>query len=44
MFGIGGLALMVTEPVFIASGLALMAIGLAVHLAGRRRNTEAETT
>jgi TRAP transporter 4TM/12TM fusion protein len=42
LFAIGGLAMMVTEPLFIASGLVLMAIGLAVHLAGRGRNTEAE--
>jgi len=37
LFGAGGLSLMVTAPIFIAAGLVLMAFGLAIHLAGRRR-------
>ncbi|HET6380992.1 MAG TPA: TRAP transporter fused permease subunit [candidate division Zixibacteria bacterium] len=43
LFGAGGLMMMVIEPIFIAGGLAAMAIGLAVHLAGggRVRKTEA---
>lgn len=38
LFGIGGLALMVTDPVFIGAGVAVMAAGLAIHLVGRRRH------
>jgi TRAP transporter 4TM/12TM fusion protein len=41
LFGLGGLALMVTAPLFIAGGLVLMAIGLAVHLMGRRARAAA---
>ena len=46
LFGIGGLMLMVAQPFFIASGLVAMAIGLAIHLATRRRGaaTSAEAT
>jgi hypothetical protein len=44
LFAIGALAMMVTEPLFIASGLGLMAIGLAVHILGGRGNREAEAT
>ena len=41
LFGLGGLALMVTAPLFIAGGLVLMAAGLAVHLVGRRARAAA---
>jgi TRAP transporter 4TM/12TM fusion protein len=44
LFGAGGLSLMVIDPIFIGAGLALMAVGLVVHLAGRRRTTKAEAT
>jgi TRAP transporter 4TM/12TM fusion protein len=37
LFGLGGLALMVTAPVFIGVGVALMAAGLTLHLVARRR-------
>ena len=37
VFGLGGLALMVTAPLFIGAGLALMAVGLGLHLFARRR-------
>ena len=36
LFGLGGLALMVTAPAFIAGGLGLMAVGLVVHMLRRR--------
>jgi TRAP transporter 4TM/12TM fusion protein len=36
LFGLGGLALMVTLPVTIAAGLTLMAAGLGLHLILRR--------
>jgi len=39
LFGAGGLAMMVTQPTFIGAGAALMAAGLAVHLAARRRTS-----
>jgi TRAP transporter 4TM/12TM fusion protein len=42
LFGAGGLALMVTAPIFIATGLALMGVGLLVHLAGRRNRSPAK--
>ncbi len=44
LFGLGGLAMMVTAPIFIGVGLALMALGLLVHLVGRRRSAELEAT
>jgi TRAP-type uncharacterized transport system fused permease subunit len=44
LFGLGGLAMMVTAPLFIGGGLALMATGLAIHLATRRRASAAEAT
>ena len=44
LFGLGGLAMMVTVPIFIGAGLALMALGLVVHLAGRRRSAQLEAT
>jgi TRAP transporter 4TM/12TM fusion protein len=37
LFGVGGLALMVTVPIAIATGLGLMAAGLGVHVVQRRR-------
>ena len=40
LFGLGGLAMLVTAPIFIAIGLGLMATGLVVHLLGRRRLTQ----
>jgi TRAP transporter 4TM/12TM fusion protein len=42
LFGVGGLALMVTAPIFIAAGLALMGAGLVVHLAARRNRSPAK--
>lgn len=42
LFGAGGLALMVTDPILIGAGLALMAIGMAIHLVGRKRTGETE--
>jgi TRAP transporter 4TM/12TM fusion protein len=42
LFGVGGLALMVTAPIFITAGLVMMAIGLAVHLAARRNRSPAK--
>ncbi len=44
LMGLGGLAMMVTVPVFIIAGLGLMVLGLIVHLIGRRRTTQLETT
>ena len=44
LFGLGGLAMMVTAPVFIAAGLGLMGLGLIVHLIGRRRSAQLEAT
>ena len=41
LFGLGGLAMLFTVPLFIGAGLALMAIGLVVHLVGRRRGPAA---
>jgi TRAP transporter 4TM/12TM fusion protein len=40
LFGLGGLALMVTAPVFIGVGVALMAAGLTLHLVARRRRRD----
>jgi TRAP transporter 4TM/12TM fusion protein len=40
MFGLGGLALLMTTPIFMAGGVALMAVGLALHLATRRRRPQ----
>jgi TRAP transporter 4TM/12TM fusion protein len=40
LFGLGGLALMVTLPVSIGVGLALMAAGLGIHLVQRRRGRD----
>jgi TRAP transporter 4TM/12TM fusion protein len=37
LFGLGGLALMVTTPIAIGVGLALMIFGLGLHLILRRR-------
>jgi TRAP-type uncharacterized transport system fused permease subunit len=36
LFGLGGLALMVTAPLYVTAGLVLMALGLAAHLVRRR--------
>ena len=43
LFGAGGLSLMVTDPLFIGSGLALMAAGAVIHGIARRRSA-AEAT
>ncbi|MGI8658201.1 MAG: TRAP transporter permease [Candidatus Limnocylindria bacterium] len=40
LFGFGGLALMVTLPLFIGAGLALMGIGMVIHLVGRRNRPD----
>ena len=40
LFGLGGLALMVTAPLFMAAGVVLMGLGLALHLVGRRRQAQ----
>lgn len=37
LFGIGALALLVTEPAAIGAGLASIAAGVAIHVFGRRR-------
>ena len=42
LFGLGGLALMVTSPLFIGAGLALMVAGLILHLVSRRRTSQLE--
>ena len=42
LFGAGGLALMVTDPIFIGAGLALMVIGMTIHLVARRGHIETE--
>lgn len=42
LFGLGGLAMMVIDLRFIAVGLALMAIGLVIHLMSGRRPMEPE--
>jgi TRAP transporter 4TM/12TM fusion protein len=36
LFGLGGIALMVTAPLWIAVGLGLMAVGAGLHVARRR--------
>jgi hypothetical protein len=35
--GAGGLVLLYLEPLWIAIGLGLLALGIAVHLVGRRQ-------
>ncbi|HUH17188.1 MAG TPA: TRAP transporter fused permease subunit [Methylomirabilota bacterium] len=37
LFGLGGIALCVLAPLWIGTGLALIAVGLVLHLARRRR-------
>ncbi len=44
LFGLGGLAMMVTAPLFIGAGMALMVAGLTIHLLARRRGLLAEAT
>lgn len=41
LLGLGGLALMVTTPLFMGIGAALIAIGVAIHLVQRRASQEA---
>lgn len=41
LFGLGGLALMVTLPLSIGAGVMLMGIGLVIHLVGRRNQSAA---
>ena len=41
LFGLGGLSLMVTLPLFIGVGVALMGIGLVIHLIGRHNRPAA---
>jgi TRAP-type uncharacterized transport system fused permease subunit len=43
LFGLGGLALMVTTPLAIGIGLALILAGAALHLVGRRRRLATAT-
>jgi len=44
LFGAGGLAMLVTAPIFIGSGLALMAVGGASHVVRRQRTGTKEAT
>jgi len=37
LFGLGGVALLFISPIFIAAGLGLMLLGLALHVFRRRR-------
>ena len=44
LFGIGALALLVTEPAAIGIGLASIGAGVAIHVAGRRRRAGSRTS
>ena len=44
LFGAGGLAMMVTAPLFIGIGIVLMIIALTIHLLGRRQDRRRPAT